>query len=316
MAALITHDFFGQDAFGAALQSAELETPDERDAFLLGNQGPDPLFYLILLPPLDAFRRLGGRMHDEGPSSLLAAMRTSVDALDESEQPIGRAYLAGFVCHYLLDRAVHPLVKHWVQGICEAGVPGLDGSDASAVHAEIERDWDEMVLYTKRNQTIMTYKPYEEVLRVREEVLNIVGKVYFAAAVAAVAEGEPTAVRVYPIAVSCYKRALKMMYSPRGMKRKLVGAVERRALRERYAISQAMAYRPRAETTSVYDNHEHRPWTNPFTGKRCTDSFWDLYNDALEEVPAALATVLAPGFDANVAAGLTLGLNFSGEPVE
>ena len=167
MAALITHDFFGQDAFGAALQSAELETPDERDAFLLGNQGPDPLFYLILLPPLDAFRQLGGRMHDEGPSSLLAAMRTSVDALDESEQPIGRAYLAGFVCHYLLDRAVHPLVKHWVQGICEAGVPGLDGSDASAVHAEIERDWDEMLLYTKRNQTSMTYKPYEAVLHVR-----------------------------------------------------------------------------------------------------------------------------------------------------
>lgn len=316
MPALFTHDFFGQDAFGSALESVSLYTPDERDAFLLGSQGPDPLFYLMLLPPLEAFRQIGVRMHAEGPSSLLVAMRTAVDALDESELAVGQAYLAGFVCHYLLDRSVHPLVRHWERGICEAGVPDLEVDDASAVHAEIERDYDEMVLYTKRNQTFLAYKPWEETLRARDEVLNIIGKVYFRAAVAAVAAGEPTAVRVFPLAVACYKRALKLMYSPKGIKRKVVGAVECRVMGERYALSQAMSYRPREETTSVYDNREHRPWTNPFTGKRTQDSFWDLYNKALAEVPSAIATVLAPDFGIEAAGALTLGLNFSGEPVE
>ena len=172
MPALLAHDFFAQDAFGSAIQTVSLYTPDERDAFLLGSQGPDPLFYL-LLPPLEEFRKLGNLMHSEGPSSLLVAMRMAVDGLDEEDQPIGRAYLAGFVCHYLLDRAIHPLVGFWERGICQAGVLDLDATDSSAVHAEVERDFDEMVLYKKRNQTILAYRPYEEVLRARDEVLDI-----------------------------------------------------------------------------------------------------------------------------------------------
>ena len=61
MPALLAHDFFAQDAYGSALSTVDLYAPDERDAFLLGSQGPDPLFYLLLLPPLDDFKRLGYR---------------------------------------------------------------------------------------------------------------------------------------------------------------------------------------------------------------------------------------------------------------
>lgn len=316
MPALLTHDFFAQDAFGSVLDFVELYTPDERDAFLLGSQGPDPLFYLVMLPPLEAFRQVGLRMHALGPSSLLVAMRTAADGLPAEDQPIARAYLAGFVCHYLLDRAVHPLVMFWVRGLCQAGVLDLDISDESAVHAEIERDLDEMVLYKKRTQTIRAYRPYTEVLRARDEVLNTIGRLYYVAAIAAVAEGEPTAVRVFPLAVICYRKALRWMYSPHGIKKTVVGMVERLAFHERYAVSQAMAYLPRAESTSVYDNRDRRPWRDPFTGEVCTASFWDLYNAALAQVPHAVATVLASDFGEREASALTGGLNFSGELVE
>ncbi len=316
MPALLAHDFFAQDAYGSALSTVDLYAPDERDAFLLGSQGPDPLFYLLLLPPLDDFKRLGYRMHDESPSSLLVAMRQATDAIDESGQPIARAYLAGFVCHYLLDRAIHPLVGFWERGICQAGVLDLDASDSSAVHADVERDLDEMVLFAKRNQTILAYRPYEEVLRASDEVLNIIGKLYFSAVVSAVAGGEPTAVRVFPLAVQCYRRAMWAMYSPRGMKAKVVGAVERLAMRSRYPMSATMAHRVRAEATSVYANADHRPWRDPYTDEVRTESFWDLYEGALAQAGSAIATVLSPDFDKDAAAELTLGLNFSGEPVE
>ena len=315
MPAVLAHDFFAQDAFGSALESVDLRTSDERDAFLVGAQGPDPLFYL-LIPPLEEFRKLGSRMHHEGPSSLLVAMRRAVEALGEDDRSIGRAYLAGFVCHYLLDRAVHPLVEFWSQGICQAGVRDLDARDLDAVHAEVERDFDEMVLFVKRNQTATTYRAYEQTLVAREEVLNSIGKVYFSAAVAKIAEGEPTAVRVFPIAVNCYRTALRLMYSPHGMKARLVGGLERLVLHERHAVSQSMAYRVRAEGTSVYENADHRPWRNPYTDEIRHESFWDLYNGVLAQAGPAIATVLDPEFDREAAKALTHGLNFSGDPVE
>ena len=316
MPALFTHDFFGQDAFGSAIDSVSLYTPDERDAFLLGCQGPDPLFYLVMLPPLEVFRKLGARMHSDGPSALLVAMRKATDALPAEQQPVGRAYLAGFVCHYLLDSTVHPLVYFWERGICQAGVLDLDANDASAVHAEVERDLDEMVLYTKRNQTIEAYRPHEEVLRGKDEVLNTIGAQYFMVAVGAAAGGEPTASRVYPIAVSCYRRALYAMWSPNGAKADVLGRLELIAKPQRYSVVRAMSYRPRAEITSDFDNRERRLWRDPFTDKVRTESFWDLYDAALMRVRPALAAVFADDFDQEKAHALTGGLNFSGEPVE
>ena len=44
MPAIITHDFFGRDVYDALFQTIG-GSRDEADAFLLGNQGPDPLFY-------------------------------------------------------------------------------------------------------------------------------------------------------------------------------------------------------------------------------------------------------------------------------
>ena len=316
MPAMLTHDFFGQDAYGPALEAIGLYTPDERDAFLLGNQGPDPLFYLMLVPPLKEFEVLGNTMYHEAPSSLLLSMRRAVDALEEADQPVGRAYLAGFVCHYLLDRAMHPLVYYWERGLCQAGVEGLDPSDGGIVHAEIERDLDEMVLYAKRNQTIDVYRPYEQVLRGREEMLDVVGKVYFGSVVGPLAEGEPSTTRIFPLAVSCFRIAQRMFWAPKMRKADMLARVEKPALHHRYSLVRTMSHRVRAEATSNFDNREHRTWRNPFTGETCTTSFWDIYEGTLREVTSAIATVLGDGFDDEAARTLTRGLNFSGERVE
>lgn len=316
MPAMLTHDFFGQDAYGPALESVSLFTPDERDAFLLGNQGPDPLFYLMLMPPLHEFEELGSNMHKDPPTPLFVSLRRAVDALPEADKSVGRAYLAGFTCHYLLDRAMHPLVFWWERGLCRAGVDGLDGSDHSIVHAEIERDLDEMVLFTKRNQTIETYRPYEEVLRGSDDMLRVVGDIYYRSVVGELADGESSTARVFPLAVSCFRVAQRMFYSPTGTKARLLERVEKPVRHIRHSLVKAMSHRVRAELTSDFDNRDHLPWNNPFSGVQSDASFWDLYNAALDEVGAALAIVVEDGFDEEAALTLTRGLNFSGACVE
>ena len=57
MPALITHDFFGRDVYDR-LYTFIGGSRDEADAFLLGNQGPDPLFYLVLSPQSVSYTHL------------------------------------------------------------------------------------------------------------------------------------------------------------------------------------------------------------------------------------------------------------------
>ena len=316
MPAMLTHDFFGQDAFGSALEHVNLYTPDERNAFLLGSQGPDPLFYLVLLPPLEDFRRFGSDMHHMSPSKLFVALRKAVDELPENERGVGRAYFSGFTCHYLLDRKVHPLVYFWERGITQAGVDDLDHSDGGMVHAEIERDLDEMVLFVKRNKTIETYRPYREVLRGSEEMLGVVGDIYRRAALGPFAIDEPTTQRVFLLAVLSFRIVQNLFWSPKGKKTNVLAHVEAPILHNRYSLVRAMSHRVRAELTSDFDNRAHATWKNPFTHEASSDSFWDLYNDALDEVSSALAIVWEDGFDEEAALALTRGLNFCGERVE
>ena len=56
--------------------------------------------------------------------------------------------------------------------------------------------------------------------------------------------------------------------------------------------------------------------TNPFTDETTTDSFWDLYEEALDKVFDAEALFLSDDFDKDAAERLTGNLNFSGMPVD
>ena len=91
MPALITHDFFGRDVYDR-LYTFIGGSRDEAEAFLLGNQGPDPLFYTVLSPQLREHNRLGSTMHNKKPSELLAALKNSLSILGSAEQEVGRAY--------------------------------------------------------------------------------------------------------------------------------------------------------------------------------------------------------------------------------
>lgn len=78
-------------------------------AFFWGAQGPDFLFYDF--PPLgkrQGLAALGSRMHKGDPALLFSAMRKY--CIGRPRDDAARSYLLGFLCHYSLDRNVHPYV--------------------------------------------------------------------------------------------------------------------------------------------------------------------------------------------------------------
>lgn len=309
MPAIITHDTFGRETYDD-LFSLIGGSKDEVDAFLLGNQGPDPLFYSVVNLRLKSVHHLGGRMHHEHTNELLVALRRSVELQDACDQRVARAYALGFLCHYLLDSTMHPFVYWQEYEACDAGEPGLCRDDGSEVHAVIESELDELVLFSKRGQTVATFDPSSEILRASNRVLSVVSRMY--AYVAMTTYGLFIPQNAFGSSVKCFRGVQALFHSRDGVKRDMLARFE--TMFRRYSFYAAMSHRPIELTESAFDNRDHRVWANPFTHEESSDSFWDRYAMARSRTEDALRAFARDDFDEAAVRALTKDLDFSGEP--
>ena len=96
----------------------------EEDAFLAGCLGPDPLFfYRPMFPSLP--RQTGIDLHHHSFRAPAEGLLTAA----EEKAPFAGSYAAGYLCHFALDSACHPLVEEQVAG----------GLAHSAVESELDR---------------------------------------------------------------------------------------------------------------------------------------------------------------------------------
>ena len=309
MPAIITHDLFGQDVYHE-LHASIGETRDEYEAFLLGNQGPDPLFYTVISPSLREFHQLGSTMHNVKPTELIAAFKDSLSVLAEDEAPIGRAYALGFLCHYTLDSSMHPLVFAQEYAVCDAGVDGLARDNGHEVHGTIESEFDEMALFTVRHQTIASFNPSVEILKASDFVLDAISKMY--AFVAMTVYGLFIPSDMFATAVRNFRFVQGLFYSPTGSLRAVIGRVEE--LVRPYSFYRSMSHRPVEITESQFGNHERAVWANPFTGEESDLGFWEIFADAQEKAKSNIASFASKDFDLEAARRITGDLDFSGEP--
>lgn len=307
MPAIITHDRFAHEMLGRPATSF-ISTEEEKNAFLLGSQGPDPLFFCVISPALAPYKGLGSLMHDKKPAELMSVMSTIATKCPSNSQAVVRAFSAGFLCHYLLDRRAHPFVYAQQYAFCNAGIEGLIAKDGHEVHAVIESELDEYILYTHTGLTIATYKPYKEILKASEQTLAALSHALCSALWETYEKLSPAS--LFSKSVHNYRRVQFATYSPFGVKRHLYGAVERKF--RNHSFAQAFCHRPYALEESAFGNHDNHTWTNPFTGETSTASFDDLFEGALEEANTLIPSFVA-GLTREEAHALTKDLNFSGK---
>lgn len=325
MPAAITHYLFGRDVY-ESIHEIVGTTRDETDAFLLGNQGPDPLFYGAINLPTMKVATFGSTMHSENTVELIEAFRQALDAIpktkgteahgeDEvlaaSAYDIARAYIMGFICHYLLDSHMHPLVYAQQWELCDAGVPGLDRTDANEVHALIESELDELALTAKLDESIKTFNPGKKILCAQDHVLKVIGQLY--SKVARDVYDYSLSPAAYGECVRAYRLVLRSLWSPSGTKRKLFSSAER--LFRPHSFLGAMSHRNQKIYTSQFDNSEHDMWAHPDTGIKVRSSFWDIYNDTLTDAYVYACEYAATPDVHNFALRVTQGFNFKGNVV-
>lgn len=320
MPSMITHHFFAEELYEQLFEKIGT-SKDEYDAFLLGSQGPDPLFYLYSNPSLVKHIDLGHLMHREKTNELLVALKNSLSVLNEEELPAGRAYAQGFLCHYALDSTVHPLVYAQVYALCDAGVDDLDRDDESALHSLIETELDEMVLWNKKQRTIRSFTPSFEILRADSLAMTAICKIYLYLCMNVFCRVIP--LNTFSQGVNGYRGTTSLLHDPHGNKAPLIGMLEKAVRNGRYSVLQpkrysvlrAMVYRPIELKESSFENRQRETWVNPFSGQQRTESFWDLYEQAKAAASEAIRIFEKDSFGLSEAQQITQNLNFAGESI-
>lgn len=304
MPALITHRLFGEESIDR-LPEGIVSSDDERAAFLLANQGPDPFFFRFRTPNYSACMELGHVMHRARVSRQFAALRDGVTHLQAHDAGVGRAWTLGLLSHYVLDRTAHPFVYAQQWGIQEID-PDLKDA-GNKVHAVIETDLDVLMLQLKRDgATTADYPPVCELVTT-DRINKVVG-----------ALTSFMANRVYDLKIGGNEYGgavadMQLVYrliEPAGSPRtELIAKIE--GLKSEYSLFQALAHPVTAELPTAAGNLNCHVWKNPFTGAESSESFPALFERALDDYGMTAARFIETG---NMEA-VTGHLNYSGRPL-
>lgn len=251
-------------------------------AFYLGCQGPDVFYHNRRTKP-GAFL-YGTRLHRRGWGAFLSRFRREALTRGWGPEHPGMAFLAGQATHGFLDRRVHPFVVSF------AGwkVPGdVTTAPLRHSHAFLERIHD-VLLWNQRVGT-----PFGR-CRWQEEFPSVAD---------------------FPHEFwTVWAEALHEVF-PRLSERADVEPRLRNAVLDTkgflaytapsstgYALNAARAgaihyFHPVALPDWDFLNHSHAEWPDPLTGRLRTESFWDLFELALEDSRRALALLTDPAAD-------------------
>lgn len=142
MPAFCTHYLFGEE-FLLELPTEKRHNKDFRSAFFYGVHGPDFLLFHRALPtmPGRSFRKLSTTLHSDNPVPLLELMQKLM--LQNDDNAYIQGYVAGFICHYALDRVTHPYINFLQEAIIRKEKIRYT---ESVVHNRIETNIDKFML--------------------------------------------------------------------------------------------------------------------------------------------------------------------------
>ena len=305
MPALITHHLFGEESIDRLPQGV-IASDEERIAFILGNQGPDPFFFHILTPRVSDCTLLAQVMHRSRMSRQFACLRDGVSHLQPRDANLGRAFALGLLSHYVLDRNAHPFVYEQQFGIVESDSELEDSS--SQVHAVIESDLDVLMLQLKRDgATVDDYPPAGEIVttdrinRVAGVLMSYVaGRVY----------GIDIPAGEYGAAVANMQRLYRAIEPAGSAKTRAISLVE--GLVHDYSLLDGLAHRVTTELPERTGNLGYLTWKNPFTDEVSNESFPEVFDRALVDYECTVARFIETGdMDA-----VTSHVNYSGRVLE
>lgn len=265
----VTHHCFGRQVL------AELEEPVrsriDPGVFDRALQGPDPWSTIGFFGgPGKRYACRSGIMHKEKTGAFFVSLARA--AREEPESPVF-SFLAGFLCHYCLDRLAHPYI------ICRGG--WSDGTEATRAqrggHVRLERaidcwfirkEYGKVPWHFSIPRQILSLKRYPESLR--QPLDRVFFQVY----------GWEDTFDLLNASLRDERRFYALMQDPLGAAHYLL-----RPLSEGRTDYCMYSYYRRDSGELDCMNFRRAPWRHPYAPERVSDaSFLDLFGQAKTEV--------------------------------
>lgn len=292
MADFLTHVLLSDYVTGKIESRRILEGISKRRAlFRLGAQGPDPLYFYNCFPGSGkgALRDLGGRMHDSGTGEFLKSGFDRLKDVSWDDAWIELAvYLAGFICHFTLDRMIHPYVN-WASS---QWIWSIDGTPVRTTHMAVEISLD--VLLWKEKRGTPAYK-------IRTGKMADIGKEWPESVQKFLIDSFSS---IYNVAadkeslrkvLADFYRGHDLLYDPKGWKKRLINWLDTFT---GGGVRPPKTPYPVEEDKSVdWANKKKRSWINPYAegGERreSVDEILDAAStEAANHINSAFARIL------------------------
>src|SRR5574344_1561459 len=259
MPSLLTHSFFAEDfLLRHTGESNFLEA--NKDAFLLGSQGPDPLFFYGIWPKRGlhlnvAMDKIGNKLHSmDGTKLFYLCFQQWDKMLIPFSKDVFASFVFGQLAHYLLDSSCHPYVLFF-SGF-DKKAKGIKGKYHYR-HAHFEARIDS-TLSIDRAQMKLIKRP-GDVLSVEEDKMGVISENF--TAVLEGIKGGKLPKNMYADAVKNGREVCFMVNSAHKLKDAMIMASPLNKL-----------FIPRDPLGDVMNNG-HQTWENPCTGERHSESF-------------------------------------------
>ena len=281
---LITHQLLAQEA--ADKMPAEIRSLLKSRSHLMGigSSGPDFLFFQGLNPASfwkpARIRQYGGKLHHSHVNDFY---RSAIDSIRTQKDPDIRrdmeAYVCGHLCHWALDSTAHPYIF---------GRTGQGSPESSIRHHTMESLIDAIMLKIKKGQTIQDFY-FPAIADCSREEKRAVARVY----VPAISRIFQDDIRPHLIADSLddWHNMQKRFYDAAGRKKRGLQMAEK-AVGQENLIS-GLVVPLEIEANWAVLNLQHKRWVHPCDGTVVsTDSFLDLYDQAVEKAVEAMTLFL------------------------
>jgi len=256
----VTHIYLAEDAVDPSNKMIDY------NYFIIGSQGPDPLFYYQFQPWKKTRKvdRIAGIIHHEKTKAFLD---TFIKKAKTGSKQI-KGYVLGFLCHYALDSTAHPYIFH-VTGNYSIKTKQYRGN-----HLRLERGIDS-VLIKERGFNPIFYKVANHfpIKRLSTDFTNtftsVMNEVYNLLDVG----------RLFSQSYIDFRNNFKyMVYDPTGIKKAVYSVVD-------VFTSGSLSYKQISNRTNIRNidimNRNHSLWKHPVTGEESNESFDELYQKAL-----------------------------------
>ncbi len=238
------------------------------DAFELGAQGPDPLFYHGVLNIFEKDKRpnlLGEEIHKKKVRRFFRALLTHV----QKQQGASFAWLLGFVCHYATDSTIHPYVYFTTNN--------EDGMSNTTRHLVLESQFDTWYYRYLKNKGIPRQAGCLQ--RLAKEQKHDVSCVLYLAANDVFPEFRLTYRQAFN-AIGDMDKVIGLLYSTRKIKHNIFTFLENIVRRPQILTRHAAA-----QMLPDYDfiNTDKSGWKNPWDDTlEYNYSFLELFDLAVE----------------------------------